>query len=210
MKEKTKKIIKIATYVVMVLVIILASFSIWFNLSYSPVVVSGLSMSPTLSDGDFGYVKGSKNAINNIKRNDVIIFNPSTNLDSLYIKRVIALPNETFYIDSKTCEIKVNGVEIPQSYISEEIKLKTSTNGVSAYLDKEVTLKDNEYFVLGDNRGNSYDSLHGIGFVKKDNIQGVLKMIVASCSKDSFNKTGSEVCNRNQRTYYSISEWKYF
>ena len=100
MKEKTKKIIKIITYVVMVLVIVLASFSIWFNLSYSPVVVSGLSMSPTLSDGDFGYVKGSKNAINNIKRNDVIIFNPSVLFISIYliptsfyILYIISLPN---------------------------------------------------------------------------------------------------------------------
>lgn len=210
MKESTKKVLKIISYVVMVLVIILASFSIWFNLTYSPVVVSGLSMSPTLRDGDFGYVKDSKHALNNIKRNDVIIFNPSTNLESLYIKRVIALPNETFYIDSSTCEIKVNGEVIPQTYISEEIKMKTCIRGTSSLMDKEVKLGNDEYFVLGDNRGNSYDSLHGIGFVKKENINGVLKMIVATCQKDSYSTTGSQVCNRNQRTYHAISEWKYF
>ena len=167
-------------------------------------------MSPSLKTGDFGYAKKTKNRINKIKRDEVIIFHPSIKKEDIYIKRVVALPNETFYFDSTTCDIKINGEVIPQSYITNDVKLQTKNNVKKEFADKEIILKSDEYIVLGDNRGNSQDSLHGIGIVKKDSIIGVLDVIVASCEIGSYKDDGSRVCNLNQRNYYSIKDWKYF
>ncbi len=213
MKSKKKVVVNIVIYAFLVFAFIISSFSIAFNLCYTPIMVSGSSMFPTLQSGEFGYAKKTNRSINNIKRDDIIIFHPSSSTDPLeyeediYIKRVIALPNETFYFDSNTCDIKINGEIIPQSYISEETKKYTSNNVKKEFCDKEIVLSDDEFIVLGDNRKVSRDSLHGIGFVKKESIVGVLSVIMASCSN---NNGSGNVCNFNERNYYNITEWKFF
>lgn len=213
MNSKKKFAMRIVLYTVLIITFILSSFSIYFNFCYTPIMVSGRSMYPTLNNGEFGYAKTTNHAINKIQRDDIIIFHPSSLIDSseyldeIYVKRVIALPNETFYFDSKTCDIRINGSIIPQSYISNEVKKETSLNAKNEFCDKEIVLNDDQFIVLGDNRKVSMDSLHGIGFVKKDSIVGVLKVVMASCS--DVNENGN-VCNINRRHYYNIMEWKYF
>ena len=209
-KEKLIKALKNIIYVVLGVSIVTTSFSIYKNVTYTPIVVSGLSMSPTLKEGDFGYANKTTNALNNISREDVIIFHPSIDSESLYIKRVIALPNDIMFINSNSGEITINGEIISQEYISEELKLQTVKNGKDEFMDHFITLKDDEYFVLGDNRGSSLDSLHGIGFVNKDSIIGVLHVIVAKCDEDSYQANSRKVCNFNARNYYEIKDWKYF
>lgn len=199
----------------LVLVIILATLALYKNVNYSPLVVVGTSMYPTLNSGEFGYSNKTNSAKKNIKRGQIILFHPFENQDAIYIKRVIAIPNDTFYLDSQTGDITINGELFNQDFLPEGTKEKTCTAGRTYYYaDQDVTLKDDEYFVLGDNRYVSYDSAHGIGLVKQDRIVSVLSAIVAKCdlsNLDSNRDSSSlKVCSLNSRHYYSINNWRYF
>lgn len=209
MKRKKTRFISYFINILLVLVILLAGFSVLTNVTYTSLVVDGVSMFPTLENGDFGYANKTNIAKNNIKRGDIILFHPSTALDKIYIKRVIALPNEEFYLDSKTGDITINGVLYNQDYLDEGVKEKTCT-GKFYNADKLIKLQKDEYFVLGDNRGNSSDSAHGIGFAKKENIVAVLEVILATCDMNYQTDNPLDVCSFSSRHYQSINKWKYF
>lgn len=196
--------------ILLIFVFLLTSFSIYTNIVYSPLVVIGSSMYPTLKNGDFGY---ANNKSKNIKRGEIILFHPNNAPKEIYIKRVIALPNETFYLYSKTGDITINGEIFEQDFLAQGIKELTCQSNRKFYnADELITLGADEYFVLGDNRGVSLDSAHGIGFVKKENIVSVLSVIVATCDKQSLqdNQSALKVCSINNRHYKSIGDWKYF
>ena len=82
-----------------------------------------------------------------------------------FIKRVIGLPGETVQIaDDGT--ILINGKALDDKYGTEKI----TDPGLAEY---PVKLKDNEYFVLGDNRNHSEDSrFSDVGAVRKEQIVG--------------------------------------
>ena len=175
--------------------------SLYTYLALTPIDISGESMSPNVLDREFGYLDHSKYAINNIKRGQIIGFHNDSDEDYFYIKRVIATPLETFYLRSSDGTIFINEEEIKQDYITNDKKNKTCSSSCY-YADEKITLKENEYFVLGDNRDNSFDSAHGLGLVKKENIIGVLKVIMGVCK--------SETCSWNERDYRFITDWKYY
>ena len=106
------------------------------------VVVNGNSMTPTLYNRDFGF---SFVITKNIKINrfDTVVIN--ANDEKKIVKRVIGLPNETIeFIDDA---LYINGELIEQDF-----KYQGYTQ------DLKVTLKSDEYYVLGDNREYSKDS----------------------------------------------------
>lgn len=133
--------------------------------------VKGSSMYPTLEDGDNLIVDKISYRFTDPKRFDIIVF-PVKSLDdgddseeTYYIKRIIGLPGETVRIDEDG-NIYINGEILEESYGAEVIK----DPGRAA---ETITLGDDEYFVLGDNRNNSTDSRTDIvGNVKREDIIG--------------------------------------
>ena len=149
-----KKTIKeILPYVIVILIVVLIRLFI-----ISPVTVQGDSMVNTLHNGDLMLLK--KYEKNSIKRDDIVVFN--RNKEKL-IKRVIGLPNEKIKCVSGI--IYINNEEYDNKY----------ANGQTKDFN-EVTLGSDEYFVMGDNRGNSLDS-RVFGPVKKDVILGTTDLI---------------------------------
>lgn len=115
-------------------------------LVFYPVRIVGNSMFPTLRNGDLALCS----RFSTIDRFDVVV----VNVDNVkIIKRVIGLPNET--IEYKDNKLYINGKQVQDEY----------NNGYTK--DFKYSLKDNEYFCLGDNRENSKDSREYGGFLRK-------------------------------------------
>ncbi|MFP3155394.1 signal peptidase I [Lachnospiraceae bacterium ZAX-1] len=135
-----------------------------FYIAYRVPVV-GQSMSDTLENGQQIFVNCFVYKLRPPKKNDIIVFLPNGNDKShYYIKRVIAVPGERvvikdgiIYVNDEPFEEKMHAVAIDNAMLAEE----------------EITVGEDEYFVLGDNRNNSEDSrFANIGNVKKEHIIG--------------------------------------
>ena len=126
--------------------------------------VDGRSMMNTLHDGDNLIVEKLSYRFSDPKRFEIIVF-PPTGKKEYYIKRINGLPGETVQIDENG-NIYINGELLEENYGAETIQ----NPGRAA---KPITLGDDEYFVMGDNRNNSKDSRsEEVGNVKRSQIIG--------------------------------------
>ncbi len=144
-------------------VIFLAYFIVYYALERTDMV--GISMEDTLKDGDQIIINKFSYRIGDPKRFDVIVFQQSGKEHSYYdIKRIIALPGEKLLI--KDGIIYINGEPL-----KEIVNVEPMANyGLAG---EELTLEENEYFVLGDNRNNSEDSrFASVGMIRRDDIIG--------------------------------------
>lgn len=103
--------------------------------------VSGTSMEPTLHNGDFLLVSKIPTYFKNYKRGDILIID-SPDLNEFYVKRLIGLPGET--IEIQDGKVFIDGKWMKEFYTDQE---------TVSYANAKWTLGNNEYFVLGDNRG---------------------------------------------------------
>jgi len=127
-------------------------------------VVNGSSMAPTLSDGDRILIGRFFYYLEDPDYGEIVAFPYHEAPTDYYIKRIIGLPGDT--INLSAGEFTVNGVILADAF-SEEI--------VSAYGDVSfpITVPENRYFVLGDNRNSSKDSRYGsVGFIDKSEFIG--------------------------------------
>ncbi|MCD7737479.1 MAG: signal peptidase I [Lachnospiraceae bacterium] len=129
--------------------------------------VDGISMEDTLQDGDRLWADKLTYRFSDPQRFDIIIFPPQYDPDSKYIKRIIGLPGETVYIDEEG-NIYIDGEILEEDYGRETIRADLRN-----LASQEITLGEDEYFVLGDNRNESLDSRYEIvGLVKRSDIFG--------------------------------------
>lgn len=147
--------------------------------------VEGSSMETTLSDGDNLIADKITYRFRDPERFDIIVFPFQYKENTFYIKRIIGLPGETVQIDEKG-NIYINGEILAESYGREVIKPENV--GIAA---EPITLGEDEYFVLGDNRNNSIDSRTEIvGNVHRDEIIGRAWLRIWPFSKFGFLKHG--------------------
>lgn len=126
--------------------------------------VSGSSMENTLFDGDNVLVDKISYQFHNPERYDVVVFYPFEGEKEHYVKRVIGLPGETIQIIGS--DIYIDGAKINESYGKDPITYA----GIAA---EPITLGENEFFLMGDNREESYDCRYAdIGPVHKSAIDG--------------------------------------
>lgn len=122
------------------------------------LIFHGSSMEPTITDREKIFSKPAN--LEELKRGDLIYYIVLLT-ESENVKRLIGLPGETMEI--KNGVVYINDIALDEPYVSEPASYKLET----------LTLRDNEYFVLGDNRNNSSDS-HNLGPVTSDLIKGVI------------------------------------
>lgn len=126
--------------------------------------VSGESMETTLSDGDHLIVDKISYRFRDPKRYDIVVFPYRYEENTYYIKRIIGLPGETVQIVNGY--VYINGVQLDEHYGNALI----NDPGQAA---QPITLGDDEYFVLGDNRNNSQDSRSAnVGMIHRDELLG--------------------------------------
>jgi len=116
-----------------------------------PFIVSGSSMVPTFLDGQYLIVDEISYRLNEPKRNDIIVFKYPKDTTKFFIKRIIGLPNETIDIEGET--IMITNEEHSLGFKLEQPYIKNISND-----NKHYKLKNNEYYVMGDNRPASSDS----------------------------------------------------
>ncbi len=127
--------------------------------------VSGSSMEPMIHDGDSLIVDKITYRFSDPERFDIIVFPFEYQKDTYYIKRIIGLPGESVRIDEDG-NIYINGEILVENYGAEVIK-----DPGNAY--NEIILREDQYFVLGDNRNNSSDSRNpAVGLIHRDRIVG--------------------------------------
>ncbi len=131
------------------LVVLLLTFLVVTYVGQRTKVI-GSSMEPKLSDGDNLIVDKISYRFEEPERFDIIVFPFKYAKKTYYIKRIIGMPGETIFIDENGT-IFIDGEVLEESYGREVI-----INPGRAY--EPITLGEDEYFVMGDNRNNSSDS----------------------------------------------------
>lgn len=165
----------VKVFVISAIVILL-----FVNFVAHPVRVDGKSMYPTLKDGEFGFTNVGGVLLNGVERGDIVVVTmEEEGQKTHWVKRVIGLPGETVscvndvvYINGKVLdETKYIDPDYRQSLVDKfgyfnKVPDADNTNVVDF---EEVKLKDDEYYVMGDNRPYSKDSRY-VGPVKKSQI----------------------------------------
>jgi signal peptidase I len=160
------------------------------------------SMIPTLLIGDFILVDKITYRLREPERGDVVVFHFPLNEETYYVKRIVGVPGDkvqvidgTLYINGKPCKYQFVG---PYTYreqgreytgklyyeflpkrngkVKKHFVLKTGAQGDNTQV---FTVPKDKYFMMGDNRNNSYDSRYW-GFVDRDKIVGIARIIFFS------------------------------
>ena len=167
-KEKPEKIesnkIKDVLDLVLYCVVVIAIMFLVIKYVGQRTVVIGDSMETTLQDGDNLITDKLTYHFVEPKRFDIVVFPFKENKNQLLIKRIIGMPGETVQIIEG--KVYINGYELNENYGNAIIE--------SAGLASEpITLGEDEYFVLGDNRNNSQDSrFESVGNIKRSDLIG--------------------------------------
>jgi len=133
---------------------------------FQPFIVSGNSMSPNFQDGDYLIVDEISYRFQEPARGEVVVFKAPNQSSAPYIKRIIGLPGETMEILGGRITISDQNGTI--ELLDESGYLSNGWESIGFF---KVSLEEDEYFVLGDNRQFSSDS-RSWGSLSRDRIVG--------------------------------------
>lgn len=146
-----------------VLLTAIIAVSIIFTFFFKISTVVGESMEDTLLNGDNLLITAINGEIEN---GDVVVISQPNSYDLVLIKRVICTEGQTIRFDNKSKKIFVDGVELKEDYIKEEMHFFYG-------MDRTYTVPEGKLFVMGDNRNNSADSRdYGIGMIDERYVVG--------------------------------------
>lgn len=134
-------------------VVALSIFVVVYLFFVQPHEIKGNSMEPNLHNNEYILTDKISYRFHEAARGDIVIFKAPTNPDVDYIKRVIGLPGDKVKIQKGF--VYVNGNELNEPYLHDQTFLLPGNSMREGF---EVTVPQNHYFVMGDNRPHSSDS----------------------------------------------------
>lgn len=169
---------EIVAWIVEIAIVLAIAFVFVFFFGMRTSVV-GQSMAETLDNGDQILVNRFIYKVVGPKVNDVVVFLPNGNEKShYYVKRVVGVPGDTIQI--KDGKVYINGAEA-------EEKIDVSAIEDAGLAADAITLEEDEYFVLGDNRNNSEDSRYAnIGNIKREYLVGKAWFVLTTGDRFGF------------------------
>lgn len=150
-----------------ILIFVGVLFAFIYGISFQSI--NGSSMEPNYNNKDLVLLSKISYKLHKIERGDVVALTDKDGV--LYIKRVIAVPGDNVYV--KNNKLYINDLLYEEGYI-ESITDDFNFKDICV-IDgcEELILPENKYFVMGDNRKDSYDSRYNIfGLIDKENILG--------------------------------------
>jgi len=127
--------------------------------------------------------------IDPIRRGDILVFKYPEDPERDFIKRVIGLPGET--IELKDKKVYVNGKGLEEPYVHFLFPFDPSSSGDAGVVDFDVrrnygpvTVPEDHFFMMGDNRDNSQDSRYW-GFLPRDYVKGKALFVYFSFGEGS-------------------------
>ncbi len=176
LKAKPKKDAKkeIISWILTIVTAVVAAFLIRTFL-FEPIRVDGESMTDTLLDKELVFVTKPEYYLGSPSRQDVIICKYPGRNNQYFVKRLIALPGDTVEIkydrQNGTNTVYVNGEAQDEPFLTPE---RNNSNNAMPPL----TLGQDEYFVMGDNRDNSNDSRYPtVGPISRNEIIGHVRFV---------------------------------
>jgi len=163
-----KKIKSIAIFILQLVVLAVIAFGLVrlvHQFVFQPYYVYGSSMEPNFFNFDYLIIDKVSYLAGEPKRGEAVVLISPLDQRSKFLKRVIGLPGEEIKIKEGKIYLKTNSAswqELEEPYLQK---------GLSTPGEIDVSLKEDEYFVLGDNRGSSLDS-RSFGPVKERAILG--------------------------------------
>jgi len=115
---------------------------------FQPFIVKGQSMEPNFENGNYLIIDELSFRFRDPQREEVVVFRYPGNPSQRFIKRIIGLPGEKI-------EIKAGSIMVNDQILDES---KYLPFGLQTPGNIQISLNENEYFVLGDNRISSFDS----------------------------------------------------
>ena len=148
------------------------------------VRVEGSSMENTLFNGDFLLMKRDWLIDSYMQEDIVVAAKDSFRNGELIIKRIVAVEGQVVDIDNDTGTVFVDGIALKETYVS-------SLTYESGEIMFPITVADNCYFVLGDNRDDSLDSRYfAVGQIHRSEIKGkIMCLLFPGISEGEYNLT---------------------
>ncbi|HEV2340140.1 MAG TPA: signal peptidase I [Patescibacteria group bacterium] len=154
------------------LLVAAAIFLIIYIFLVRPFQVNGESMHPNFENGEYVLTDLIILHFQKLRLGDVIVFKAPPNPEEDFIKRVIGVPGDTVMV--KDGNVYLNGKMVDQSsFLKPDVK---TFGGTFLREGDTITVPQDEYFVMGDNRPYSSDS-RDWGFVKSDEVIGESMLI---------------------------------
>lgn len=160
---------------------------------FQPFIVSGSSMEPNYSNGQYLIIDELSYRFSEPKRGDVVVIRYPKDRKQFFIKRVIGLPGEKITVDNGRITIyndaNPDGVTLDESYLpSQGLSFPHNTAIVGG--KKSIVLKSNEYFMMGDNRLASSDSRDWGPLNEKDLVGKVFVRVLPLSEFNKFQTPG--------------------
>lgn len=180
-RELGEWVVSLAAAVVIVLLI--------QNFLFTLIRVDGDSMNSTLVDGERLFVTVADVKFGDVERDSVVICHYPNRGRTFFVKRVVGVPGDTVYRENGVTHIVSETVDENGETVIVDNPLDAEFVGIFYNIDNDYepyVLGADEYFVVGDNRGNSHDSRdwndsdpsRDVGPITKDMLVGRVRCVI--------------------------------